>query len=122
MKITENVVTDTAVHRLIGRLCQTPRRFTETPYNRVGRALFGICMLLLCATAFAQNADSIADREVQRRQAGIPAGEAAPARGKTPFRSRDYSVGEQEIKKGIASLPAAAGFGGADAQASGSGF
>ncbi len=41
------------------------------------------CFLIICGAAFAQNADSIADREVQRRQAAIPEGEAALARGKS---------------------------------------
>jgi len=108
MKITQNVITVAAVPPFVGRLCQ-PRRpsgFTEwsrwapndmdgraegrakreragqTPYNRIGPAAIAICFLI-CATAFAQNADSIADREVQRRQAGIPEGEAALARGKS---------------------------------------
>ena len=45
-------------------------------------AIFCNCLFLFSATAFAQNADNIADREVQRRQSAIPAGEAALARGK----------------------------------------
>src|SRR5438874_8631076 len=101
MKITQNVISDSAVYRLVGRLCQTPRRFTEwsrrapsdidgqpggranrerasqTPYSRIAPALFGICMTVLSATVFAENADNIAEREVQRRQSGIPQGEAA---------------------------------------------
>src|SRR4051794_9353238 len=42
---------------------------------------FALICLFLCTTALAQNPDNIAEREVQRRQAGIPAGEAALARG-----------------------------------------
>src|SRR6478735_11292881 len=104
MKTTQNVIT-IAVHRLVGRLCQTPRRFTKTPYNRIAPALFGIWVLLLCATAFAQNADNIADREVQRRQAAMPAGEAALARGRTAMRSKNYTVAYQEFKTAIGYLP-----------------
>src|SRR5206468_5244518 len=70
---------------IAGRLCQTPWRFTETPYNRIGPAAVAICFLI-CATAFAQNADNIADREVQRRQAAIPEGEA---------RSEERRVGKE---------------------------
>src|SRR6188472_2862199 len=105
MKITQNVITDTAVHRLVGRLCQKPRRVTETRYNPVARALFGICMLLLCASTFAQNADNIAEREVQRRQSAIPKGEAALARGKSALHSKNYTVAYQEFKTAIAYLP-----------------
>ena len=127
MKITQNIVT-IAVHRVVGRLCQTPRRFTEwsrrapsdidgqaggrakrerasqTPYNRIGPAVVVMCFLI-CGTALAQNAESIADREVQRRQSAIPAGEAALARGKSALRSRNYTVAFQEFKTAIAYLP-----------------
>src|SRR6266498_1104710 len=63
------------------------------------------CSILLSVTAFAQNADSIADREVQRRQAGIPAGEAALARGKSAIRAKNYTVAYQEFKTAISYLP-----------------
>jgi general secretion pathway protein D len=76
MKITQNVITITAA-----------------------------CFFIICATAFAQNAESIADREVQRRQSAIPAGEAALARGKSAMRSRNYTVAFQEFKTAIAYLP-----------------
>src|SRR5438132_4672043 len=130
MKITQNVITVAAVPPFVGRLCQ-PRRpsgFTEwsrwapndmdgraegrakreragqTPYNRIGPAAIAICFLI-CATAFAQNADSIADREVQRRQAGIPESEAALARGKSAMRSKNYTVAYQEFKTAVSYLP-----------------
>src|SRR5437762_7555506 len=76
MKITQNVITITAA-----------------------------CFFIICATAFAQNAESIADREVQRRQSAIPQGEAALARGKSALRSRNYTVAYQEFKTAIAYLP-----------------
>ena len=68
-------------------------------------AIFCNCLFLLSATAFAQNADSIANREVQRRQAAIPAGEAALARGKTAMSSKNYTVAYQEFKTAIGYLP-----------------
>src|SRR5438128_10193510 len=63
------------------------------------------CFFIIFATAFAQNAESIADREVQRRQSAIPAGEAALARGKSALRSRNYTVAFQEFKTAIGYLP-----------------
>jgi general secretion pathway protein D len=66
---------------------------------------FAVICLLLCASAFAQNADSIANLEVQRRQAAIPAGEAALARGKTAMGSKNYTVAYQEFKTAISYLP-----------------
>src|SRR5947208_9947874 len=104
MKITQNVVTVGVVPPIVGRLCQTPWRFTETPYNRIWPAAVAICFLF-CATAFAQNADNIAEREVQRRQAGIPDGEAALARGKSAMKARNYTVAYQEFKTAIGYLP-----------------
>src|SRR6476646_1470257 len=71
----------------------------------VSFAIFCNCLFLFCSTAFAQNADNIADREVQRRQAAIPAGEAALARGKSAIRSKNYTVAYQEFKTAISYLP-----------------
>jgi general secretion pathway protein D len=76
MKITQNVITITAA-----------------------------CFFIICGSALAQNAENIADREVQRRQAAIPEGEAALARGKSAMRSRNYTVAFQEFKTAIAYLP-----------------
>src|SRR4026207_627974 len=98
MKITQNLVT-IAVHRLVGRLCQTPVLCSHGSVSRLhrivrpptGRWLQAIVPAILfpCATTVAPNADRIADREVQRRQASIPAGEAALGRGKTAMRSKN---------------------------------
>src|SRR5262245_4455815 len=114
MKITQNVVT-VAVHRLVGRLCQTPVICSHGSVSRhhpivrppTGRWLQAIvpAIFLVCSTAFAQNADNIAEREVQRRQAAIPQGEAALARGKSAMRSKNYTVAYQEFKTAIAYLP-----------------
>src|SRR6516162_4655918 len=103
MKLTQNVVT-IAVHRVVGRLCQTPRRFIETPYNRIRPAAVAICFFI-SASVFAQTADNIAEREVQRRQAAIPQGEAALARGKSAMHSRNYTVAYQEFKTAVDYLP-----------------
>jgi general secretion pathway protein D len=113
MKFTQNVVA-----RVVGRLFQTPWRSTAvtnakqrpgfpTPYNRIGAvaAALWAAFLALTTPAFAQNADNIAEREVQRRQAAIPAGEAALARGNSALHSRNYTVAYQEFKTAIAYLP-----------------
>jgi general secretion pathway protein D len=73
--------------------------------------------LFLCATAVAQNPENIADREVQRRQAAIPAGEAALARGKSAIRAKNYTVAYQEFKTAVAYLPDAVVSGGAHDEA-----
>jgi type II secretory pathway component GspD/PulD (secretin)/tetratricopeptide (TPR) repeat protein len=63
------------------------------------------CSILLSPPALAQNADNIAEREVQRRQAAIPQGEAALARGQAAMRAKNYTVAYQEFKTAIAYLP-----------------
>jgi len=107
MKITQNVRTITAAPL---RHCAS-----HPPSHRFGAAgseaatavaaALWAALLILTMPAFAQNADSIADREVQRRQAAMPAGEAALARGKTAIRAKNYTVAYQEFKTAVAYLP-----------------
>ena len=96
MKITQN----------FENLEQKETKLTKGIWFSRTLASFAIfCSFLFSATAFAQNADNIADREVQRRQSAIPAGEAALARGKSAMRSRNYTVAFQEFKTAVAYLP-----------------
>ena len=97
MKITQNVITIAAAPL---RHCASHSEAATA----VAAALWA-ALLILTTPAFAQNAESIADREVQRRQSAIPAGEAALARGKSALRSRNYTVAFQEFKTAIAYLP-----------------
>src|SRR5215212_2415595 len=90
MKITQNVIT----------IAAAPLRHCAS----VAAALWA-ALLILTTTVRAQNPDNIAEREVQRRQAGIPAGEAALARGKSAMRSKNYTVAYQEFKTAVAYLP-----------------
>src|SRR5438477_1318703 len=78
-------------------------RFMKITQNVI--TIIAACFFIICESAFAQNAESIADREVQRRQSAIPAGEAALARGKSALRSRNYTVAFQEFMTAIAYLP-----------------
>src|SRR5437762_7458018 len=80
-------------------------------------AIFCNCLFLFSAATFAQNPDNIAEREVQRRQAVIPEGEAALARGKSALRSKNYTVAYQEFKTAVAYLPDAVVSGSAHDQA-----
>src|SRR6266496_3031697 len=89
----------------VGRLCQTPWRFTETPYNRTRFCFILIYLSLLCLTSLAQTPDNVAEREVQRRQAGLPQGEAALARGKTAMKAKNYTLANEEFKTAVGSLP-----------------
>ena len=97
MKITQNTVT-VAAARL--RHCASHSEAATAVAAVLWTALF-----ILTTPVFAQNADNIAEREVQRRQSAIPAGEAALARGKSALRSRNYTVAYQEFKTAISYLP-----------------
>jgi general secretion pathway protein D len=106
MKLTQNVIT-VAVPRLVGRLCQTPwrQRASHSEAATAVAAALWAALLVTATPVVAQNADNIADREVQRRQAGIPAGEAALARGRSAIRAKNYTVAYQEFKTAIGYLP-----------------
>jgi general secretion pathway protein D len=60
---------------------------------------------LLCTINFAQTPDSVAEREVQRRQAGISQGEAALARGQAAMKARDYGAAHEEFRTAVTYLP-----------------
>src|SRR5262245_43625967 len=103
MKFTQDVITVAANSILVA----TARCAVRTPKRGVPAIARCVLALLVisASAAFAQNADSIADREVQRRQAAIPAGEAALARGQAALRSKNYTVAYQEFKAAVAYLP-----------------
>src|SRR5262249_33516178 len=70
----------------------------------VGAVLWA-ALFALTTAALAQTPDSIAEREVHRRQAAIPDREAALARGKSALKARNYTVAYQEFKSGSGYLP-----------------
>src|ERR1700693_2077415 len=64
-----------------------------------------ICFSFICATSFAQTPDSVAEREVQRRQATIPQGEAALARGNSAMKAKNYTLAHEEFRTALTYLP-----------------
>ena len=60
---------------------------------------------IICVTGFAQTPDSVAEREVQRRQAAIPDGEAALARGKSAMKAKNYTLAHEEFRSAVSYLP-----------------
>src|SRR5437773_5901832 len=62
---------------------------------------------LVCASSFAQTPDSVAEREVHRRQTGITQGEAALARGQAAMKAKDYAVAHEEFRTAVMNLPTA---------------
>jgi general secretion pathway protein D len=63
------------------------------------------CFLFVCASSLAQTPDSVAEREVQRRQAGITQGEAALARGQAAMKAKDYAAAHEEFRTAVMYLP-----------------
>src|SRR5262245_14862722 len=59
----------------------------------------------ICASSSGQTADSVAEREVQRRQMTIPQGEAALARGKAAMKAKDYGAAHEEFRTAVMYLP-----------------
>src|SRR6266513_2295366 len=92
----------------VGRLYQTPItgwRFTETPYNPIQVLIIAASLSIFCAAGFAQTADNVAEREVHRRQAVIPQGEAALERGKATMIAKNYTVAHEQFRIALTYLP-----------------
>jgi len=69
---------------------------------------FGFRIFLLsifCVTASAQNADRIAHREVARRQAAMPQGAKALARGRAALQESNFTVAHEEFRTAVNYLP-----------------
>src|SRR5438874_6456028 len=92
----------------VGRLYQTPItgwRFTETPYNPIQVLIIAGSLSIFCTAGFAQTADNVAEREVHRRQAAIPQGEAALERGKAAMKAKNYTVAHEQFRTALTYLP-----------------
>jgi general secretion pathway protein D len=79
----------------------------DTP-AATGRGLPALILLslsLFCTTSFAQIPNSVAEREVQRRQAGISQGEAALARGQAAMKAKNYGAAHEEFRTAVMYLP-----------------
>src|SRR6266568_4508253 len=68
-------------------------------------ALIAACLLIFCAIGAAQTPDTVAQREIQRRQTAIPAGEAALAQGKAAMKAKNYTLANQEFRTAVTYLP-----------------
>jgi general secretion pathway protein D len=80
------------------------------PFARLFASFVIFCFIgaglsLVCASSFAQTPDSVAEREVQRRQAGISQGEAALARGQAAMKAKDYAAAHEEFRTAVLYLP-----------------
>ena len=61
--------------------------------------------LFISSSASGQNAQRAAEREIARREAALPEGNAALARGKLAMEAKDYVHAHEEFRTAVAFLP-----------------
>src|SRR5205823_4835575 len=83
----------------------TPAPTTCVMTRALAGAFIAPCVLVFCAASFAQSSETVAEREVQRRQSAIPQGEAALARGKAAMKAKNYTVAHEEFRTAVSYLP-----------------
>jgi general secretion pathway protein D len=109
MKKTSSRSICTAVAaRVLTRRCRLAAEGTPPLHPRsLAKSYFLIAasFSLFCAASFAQSTETVAEREVQRRQSAIPQGEAALARGKAAIKAKNYTVAYEEFRTAVAYLP-----------------
>ncbi|HEY2125093.1 MAG TPA: Amuc_1098 family type IV pilus outer membrane protein [Chthoniobacterales bacterium] len=60
---------------------------------------------MLCATGFSQSVERISQREIARRQAAMPQGADALARGQEAMKEKNYPLAHEEYRVAVAYLP-----------------
>jgi len=80
------------------------------PFVRLFASFVIFCFILpglsfVCVSSLAQTSENVAEREVQRRQAGITQGEAALARGQAAMKAKDYGAAHEEFRLAVTYLP-----------------
>src|SRR2546421_10346403 len=76
-----------------------PARFALFLIAVVG-AQFGVC-----SVAVAQDVERISEREIARRQAALPRGEEALARGRLAMRDQNFTLAHEEFRTAVTYLP-----------------
>jgi general secretion pathway protein D len=61
--------------------------------------------LLAGSGLFAQNVESISEREIARRQAALPRGEEALARGRLAMKDQNFTLAHEEFRAAVTYLP-----------------
>jgi general secretion pathway protein D len=64
-----------------------------------------ISLSIFCTAATAQNVDRISKREIERRQAALPAGVEALARAQAAMQAKNYAVAHDEFRNALNALP-----------------
>ena len=80
-------------------------------------SLIPILQMAFCLTSAAQNVDQVAEREVERRQAAVPRGEEALARGRRAMQEKNFTFAHEEFRTAVGLLPDTVNSGKAHSQA-----
>ena len=75
------------------------------PHCTVVLALATVFATWISGRCFAQDITHVADREAARRQAALPQGAAALARGKAAMTARNFAVAHEEFRLAVSLLP-----------------
>jgi len=81
---------------------------TTTPRNLPLVSFLAAAQLVVAAGLFAQDVQSISEREIRRRQAALPRGEEALARGRLAMKDQDFTLAHEEFRAAVTYLPDAA--------------
>src|SRR6266849_4161042 len=77
----------------------------STVFKLLLPSLIPITQLALAAASAAQSVDQVAQREVERRQAAMPRGEEAIARGRRAMQEKNFTVAHEEFRTAVHLLP-----------------
>jgi general secretion pathway protein D len=88
-------------------------KMTFPPDSCLVVPLIGIIQFAFCSIVSGQNSDRIAKREVERRQAGLPRGVEAMARGQAAMKAKNYRLAQDEFRAALNFLPDAVASGNA---------
>jgi general secretion pathway protein D len=78
---------------------------TQSGRNVIVSIFIVFVLAAFCLTSVAQDADSVAEREVRRRQAALPKGSEALARGKQALQENNLIVAHQEFREAVELVP-----------------
>jgi len=88
-------------------------KMTFPPDSCLVVPLIGIIQFAFCSIVSGQSSDRIAKREVERRQAGLPRGVEAMARGQAAMKVKNYRLAQDEFRAALNFLPDAVASGNA---------
>src|SRR5436853_3570118 len=75
----------------------------------IHRSRFGVftlaVLLVSLGTSNAQNAEKIAQQELERRQAALPRGEEALVRGKSAMQAKNFTLAHEEFRRAVNLMP-----------------